>query len=196
VHRDVISHQLVALNLMTWLNEMVEKSDGLRRLLSMLCTSQINGRPETIINQVILIDAALWKVARASFHQLFMNAILMDDIGKVQFSITFAKNYKQLMHDFIQDDHEHSISVSSFSVQIFTVPTIAHMLVYDHNILYEVLNTFWCDLQPEISKDGSIDFHKREMSYKKHMKRIYMILTDLKYRLHNRRSSWKPQLRE
>jgi hypothetical protein len=30
---------------------------------------------------------------------------------------------------FFQDDHDHSFSVTSLSVQLFTVPTLAHYLI-------------------------------------------------------------------
>ncbi len=29
----------------------------------------------------------------------------------------------------VQDDHDHSFSVTSLSVQLFTVPTLAHFLI-------------------------------------------------------------------
>ena len=38
--------------------------------------------------------------------------------------------YKQLQKDFINDDHERSISITALSVQIFTVPTLVSLVFW------------------------------------------------------------------
>lgn len=43
-------------------------------------------------------------------------------------SLSF-QHYKQLQKDFINDDHERSISITALSVQIFTVPTLVSIVV-------------------------------------------------------------------
>jgi len=37
----------------------------------------------------------------------------MDPVGKKAFAIHFTKHYSQIQKDFVEDDHEHSVSVSS-----------------------------------------------------------------------------------
>ena len=50
--------------------------------------------------------------------------------------------YGAMMRDFISDDHEHSFSVTSLSVQLFTVPTLAHYLIAQKDVLPQLFNTF------------------------------------------------------
>jgi len=83
----------------------------------------------------MLADTRLWKLARVQSRQLFMAAILMDMDFKREFAILFTRLYPELMKQFVDDDHEHSISVTSESVQIYTVPSIARMLIAEHNLL-------------------------------------------------------------
>ena len=64
-----------------------------------------------------------------------MATVLMEPNYKKNFSMTFARHYRKIQRDFIEDDHEHSLSVTSLAVQIFTVPTISKMLVSDNNVL-------------------------------------------------------------
>lgn len=35
--------------------------DGLRRILTILCTKTLNGRPTSILEQVVTVDVQLWK---------------------------------------------------------------------------------------------------------------------------------------
>lgn len=58
------------------------------------------------------------------------------------------------MKDFILDDHDHAVSVASLGVQLFTMPTIAHMLVAEEDVLARLLNTFLseCDKKLRDSK--------------------------------------------
>ena len=47
------------------------------------------------------------------------------------------------MKDFIyDDDHDHGCSITSLSVQIFTVPTIAHYLIAKEDIFAKIVTTF------------------------------------------------------
>ena len=50
--------------------------------------------------------------------------------------------YGAMMRDFINDDHDHSFSVTSLSVQLFTVPTLAHYLIAQKDVLPQLFNTF------------------------------------------------------
>lgn len=54
----------------------------------------------------------------------------------------FVKHYSKLMKDFIQDDNEHSLCVVSLGVQIFTMPTIAHLLIAEEAVVCKLIITF------------------------------------------------------
>lgn len=51
------------------------------------------------------------------------------------------------MSDFITDDHDHSHSVTSLSVQLFTVPTLAQYLMGHHEALAGLLRCFLGEIE-------------------------------------------------
>jgi E3 ubiquitin-protein ligase UBR2 len=68
--------------------------------------------------------------------------MLLEHASKKEFAAVFTNSYGSILKDFINDDHEHSYSVSSLSVQLFTVPTLAHHLIAKHDVLATLLRTF------------------------------------------------------
>ncbi len=68
-------------------------------------------------------------------------------------SQVFGRNYADLMKDFIVDDHDHIYSVTSLSVQIFTVPTLAHYLIDEHDVFSTILRTFMSECEGKLN-DG------------------------------------------
>ena len=59
----------------------------------------------------------------------------------------FTGHYGQLMHDFIPDDHDHSHSVTSFSIQLFAFPTLAQYLMAHHDSLAALLVVFLVEIE-------------------------------------------------
>ena len=51
------------------------------------------------------------------------------------------------MKDFVHDDHEHSFSVTNLSVQLYTMPTLAHFLIRREDALAILLRTFISELR-------------------------------------------------
>ena len=68
--------------------------------------------------------------------------MLLEHVSKRDFATCFTNSYGAIMKDFISDDHEHSYSVTSLSVQLFTVPTLAQYLVSQQDVLAILLRTF------------------------------------------------------
>lgn len=56
-----------------------------------------------------------------------------------------------MFKEFINDDHDHAISVTSLSVQIYTVPTIAHKLIEEHDALFQIMRTFLSEFEQKYS---------------------------------------------
>ncbi|KAK3092305.1 hypothetical protein FSP39_001069, partial [Pinctada imbricata] len=131
MHTIVVAHQSFALKMISWLQGIISKSDGLRRLFCLLSTQpQEDG--QSLMEKLLLKDTQLWKVARVQSHQLLMAGVLMDQECKKQFAVLFTKHYGRVMHDFARDDHDHEVCVASLTVQIFTVPSLHYaMLVKD-----------------------------------------------------------------
>jgi len=78
-------------------------------------------------------------VARAGYQQLFMATMLLQAETKKAFGAEYARSYIQIMTGFLNDDHDHSDSISSMSVQLFTVPTLVSWLkkVFFFQFLYD-----------------------------------------------------------
>ncbi|XP_015218616.1 E3 ubiquitin-protein ligase UBR2 isoform X1 [Lepisosteus oculatus] len=125
MHSSVVAHQCFGLKVLSWLGHIIGYSDGLRRILCRVGLQKgPDGENSSLVDKLMLCDSKLWKGARSVYHQLFMISLLMDLKYKKLFAIQFAKNYRRLQTDFMEDDHERVMSVTSMSVQLFTVPTM------------------------------------------------------------------------
>ncbi|XP_015779169.1 PREDICTED: LOW QUALITY PROTEIN: E3 ubiquitin-protein ligase UBR2-like [Acropora digitifera] len=160
MHHKVVAHQMCAVQMLGWLSKITNYSDGFRRILSNTVLAFKEG-PD-LLKRVLLADSSLWKVARAHTQKLFINTMLMDPVGKKAFAVHFTKNYCQLYKDFVDDDHEHSVSVTCLSVQLFTVPTLARMLLLEQDVLEVIIFSFMDHLRPAIS--GEIQYNENKCS--------------------------------
>ncbi|XP_052273758.1 E3 ubiquitin-protein ligase UBR2-like isoform X2 [Dreissena polymorpha] len=192
MHSAVVAHQQFALRLIQWLQNIIGQSDGLRQLFCML-SMQHETNAQSLMEMLLLADTQLWKIARVQSHQLMMAGVLMDQECKKRFSIIFTKNYSSLTRDFIQDDHYRTFSVTNITVQIFTVPSLARLLVSEHNLLSVILKTF-LETCEEKKKDGKLSFERTSSPT---FKRACFSLHDLKYALICKPSpgEWTDQLR-
>lgn len=86
-------------------------------------------------------DTQLWKSARTQLHHLLISGLLMEMQSKREFARAFTRCYGQLMKEFVQDDHEHSFSITSLSVQLFTMTTLAHFLIRHEDVLAILLRS-------------------------------------------------------
>uniref|UniRef100_A0A3Q3EW22 E3 ubiquitin-protein ligase n=1 Tax=Kryptolebias marmoratus TaxID=37003 RepID=A0A3Q3EW22_KRYMA len=123
LHAAVMAHQTFALRLGSWFQKIIGYS-GLRQAFCQVALEPNADRDRPcLISRLMLHDARMYK-ARKIVHELIFCSMLMDAEFKRLFAIEFTKYYKQLQKDFINDDHERSISITALSVQIFTVPTL------------------------------------------------------------------------
>ncbi|PZC74297.1 hypothetical protein B5X24_HaOG207989 [Helicoverpa armigera] len=148
MHAHVIAHQTFAMKLLHWLQNFVSQEPSLR-----LATSQVALGEEVwgagasvgggggVACGVMQNDSRMWKAARTAWHRLLIATTLMDYTTKRTMAILFTKNYGSILKDFIRDDHDHSFSISSLSVQLYTTPTLAHHLIAKHDALFVVMNT-------------------------------------------------------
>lgn len=190
MHHKVVAHQVCAVHLLGWLSKITNYSDGLRRIL---CNSVLTPNGDSdLLERVLLADSTLWKVARAHTQKLFINTMLLDPVGKKAFAIHFTKHYSQIQKDFVDDDHEHSVSVTSLSVQLFTVPTLARMLILKHDVLEVIILSFMEHFRPAINAQGTFEFQKQSLTK---LRRAYYMLTDLRYILLHKPTEWTEELR-
>uniref|UniRef100_A0A3Q2Y0B2 E3 ubiquitin-protein ligase n=1 Tax=Hippocampus comes TaxID=109280 RepID=A0A3Q2Y0B2_HIPCM len=188
MHSSVVAHQCFALKALSWLGQIIQYSDGLRRIL---CQVGLEEGPEgvnsSLVDRLMLNDSKMWKGARNIYHQLLMNSLLMDFKYKKVFAIQFAKNYRRLQTDFMEDDHERVVSVTSLSVQLFTVPTMVSSLL---RIRTQLLPRRAEYLQGRFQ----FDRYTAQQAFK--FGRVQSLIGDLKYVLISRPSEWSVELRE
>lgn len=65
-----------------------------------------------------------------------------------------------ILKDFIRDDHDHSFSISSLSVQLYTTPTLAHHLIAKQDALFVVMNTFVSECNRRCNNVSSFHINK------------------------------------
>lgn len=193
MHTSVVAHQIFALRLLSWMQQLIGGCRGFRVLFAEVISRPRVQSGKSILESIMLHDTQLWKSARTQWHQLFITGMLMEQNSKKTFSGVFTRNYPSLMKEYIADDHDHSLSITSLSVQIFTVPTLAHMLIMDENILAILLRTFIMECETKLNVDGKLAFERNPSITA--FRRAQYILFDLKYLLSYKPDIWNAALR-
>ncbi|KAM8859992.1 E3 ubiquitin-protein ligase UBR2 isoform 2-T2 [Spinachia spinachia] len=194
MHSSVVAHQCFALRALSWLGQIIQYSDGLRRVLCEVGLQKAEGEYSSLVDKLMLNDSKMWKGARNIYHQLLMNSLLMDFKYKKVFAIQFSKNYRRLQTDFMEDDHERVVSVTSLSVQLFTVPTMARMLMVEENLMTTIIRTFVDHLRHrDLQGRFQFDRYTAQQAFK--FGRVQSLIGDLKYVLISHPSEWSEQLR-
>ncbi len=134
-HSHVVAHQVFAMRLLAWMQEYLDASTAFRALFSSVALQENTEERCSMVELVCRHDTLLWKSARTLMHHLLISGMLMENEGKRHFAAAFAKSYGHMMKEFMQDDHDHSFSITSLSVQLFTVPTLAHHLISEEDVL-------------------------------------------------------------
>ncbi|KAJ4923807.1 hypothetical protein JOQ06_028062, partial [Pogonophryne albipinna] len=180
MHSSVVAHQCFALRALSWMGNIIQYSDGLRRTLCQVCLQKLpEGQFSSLVDKLMLNDSKMWKGARNVYHQLLMNSLLMDLKYKKVFAIQFAKNYRRLQTDFMEDDHERVVSVTSLSVQLFTVPTMARMLMVEQDLMTTIIRTFVDHLRHrDLQGRFQFDRYTAQQAFK--FGRVQSLIGDLK----------------
>uniref|UniRef100_A0A665WSZ6 E3 ubiquitin-protein ligase n=1 Tax=Echeneis naucrates TaxID=173247 RepID=A0A665WSZ6_ECHNA len=193
LHAAVMAHQTFALRLGSWFQKIVSYSAGFRQAFCQVALEpNRDGDCPCLISRLMLHDARMYKGARKIVHELIFCSMLMETEFKRLFAIEFTKHYKQLQKDFINDDHERSISITALSVQIFTVPTLARQLIEEGNVIKVVVDTVM-ELLHEHLDDNNRFFFLGYNSDK--FARIQAIFNDLRYILISKPTVWTEELR-
>ncbi|XP_048517590.1 E3 ubiquitin-protein ligase UBR2 isoform X2 [Dendroctonus ponderosae] len=194
-HAHIIAHQIFAQKLMIWLEKFLGNGKGFRSVFTeCILKSRDNQKQSDLLTQIMIHDSSLWKSIRTQWHRLLIAGMLLEYDNKKALAKVFTKNYAQIMKDFIRDDHEHSYSISSISVQLFTVPTLAHHLIANDDVLYILLSTILSEYRPRCNKNGKLEF-ERNPSYHP-FKRTLFMLFDLKYLLTSVPETWNDDLKK
>lgn len=192
MHTDVLAHQTFAMRLLSWLQQILAYSEGFRIIFSeVMMTPADSDSP--LLENVLLSDTQLWKTARNQWHQLFITGMLMEQQCKKTFAKVFTKNYPVLVKDFIADDHEHSMSITSLSVQVFTLP-LAHTLIREEDAMFVLLKTFLSECERNRNEDGKLAFERNHSN--PGFRRAQYVLYDVKYLLTVTPEEWTDGMRK
>lgn len=194
MHSSVVAHQTFAMRLLAWLQGFLAQCQAFRLILSDVMMSPTAEEGYALVRCIMRSDAQLWKTARAQWHQILIGGMLMDARCKRDFARAFTRDYPDLLKEFVADDHEHPVSITSLSVQIFTVPTLAHLLVAEENALAVLLRTFLSECEKHRNNEGRLAFERNQANVA--FRRAQFVLYDLRYILAVPPDTWTERLRK
>lgn len=187
-----VACQQFALQLLSWLQEFLVYHRSFRQIFSKVILDR--SAPYSV-RHILEYDVKLWKAARTSWHRLLISGMLLEYDNKLAFAEEFSRNYATIVQDFISDDHDHSYSIVSLSVQLFTVPSIAHYLIAQQGIFHKLMHTFYHRSIEEFIQNKTLHFSKVASTFS-HFRRSTYILYDLRYILSFKPISWSDDLRD
>ena len=81
--------------------------------------------------------------SRQKYISIFISDFfLQNPENKLKVSEIYLEHYKTIMYDFMTDDQELDVSIANLSVQIFTVPSVAHHLIEKQDCLTKMIEFF------------------------------------------------------
>ena len=113
--------------------------------------------------------------------ELIIDGLMKDYETKRELAVIFAENYPEILQDYYRDDQERESSIMSLSVQIFTVPSLAHHLLEKCDVMSKMLGgfiTLLCE-----NRDANGDLTAWLVEEKSELNRGLMGLNDLAYLL-------------
>uniref|UniRef100_A0A8C5C7P9 E3 ubiquitin-protein ligase n=1 Tax=Gadus morhua TaxID=8049 RepID=A0A8C5C7P9_GADMO len=197
----VVAHQTFALRLGNWFQKIVGysgKSVKVSALAHLISADPVHpGNHPVPFPVSCLISRTLffWSLplgARRIVYELIFCSLLMDTESKRLFAIEFTKNYDMLQQCFIFDYHDRSIFISSLSVQIFTVPTLARHLIEEAKVIKVIVGTIMEVLKGHLCDSNRFQFQGYNSDK---FFRIHVIFHDLRYILISKPTEWTDALR-
>lgn len=191
LHKNAVAYQQFSLQLLSWFQEFLSRHAIFRFIF---CEMASQNTPYSL-RELLLNDCKLWKTARTAWHHLLISGMLMEYENKKTLAVMFTRQYTRIMIDYIHDDHDHSFSIVSLSVQLFTVPSIAHHLIAHESAFFKLMHTFYSESIEAHVKKKVLQF-ARNTGNLNVFKRSAYILYDLKYLLSFKPDVWTDELRK
>ncbi|KAK4517396.1 uncharacterized protein ATC70_000731 [Mucor velutinosus] len=137
------------------------------------------------LDYLLQFDLRLWKTARVSIKDLLIGTFISNFQYRPVLGTRFARNYPELVDAFFFKDREPENSVSTLSVQLLTVPTVASMLVKEYKffgIVCSILENFFLTdhihmILPEEYSRAQVDCSSRAIGRHRYAYTIF----DLRY---------------
>ena len=109
-------------------------------LFQELCDTVPGGDGLIYLDELMVFDSKLWKSLRSSLSKLYVNSMVVaGEEKKRQLAFRFTQSYLRLAKGYLFQDREADLSILHFSVQLFTVPSIAEMVILETNVLYDIM---------------------------------------------------------
>lgn len=125
---------------------------------------------------IFTFDNLLWKSVRLNFNEILNSCNAIDqeskkEIGnfeeKINFfslyialALTYCKNYIKIFDAFLKEKREPHLSVTNFSVQIFTLIPVAEYCLENSDILGDLFGKMIEILEPGFNPSSGLDFSK------------------------------------
>lgn len=193
LHKNAVAFQQFAVQLLAWLQKFLINNNVFREVFADVITSPENC--DFNVKHILMNDHKLWKTARTSWHRLLISGMLMEYENKKKLATIFTQTYATIMQDYIRDDHDHTYSIVSLSVQLFTVPTIAHHLIAHESAFFNLMHTFYSENVEKYVQKKVLQFAKNTANITV-FKRASCILFDVRYLLHTKPLVWTDDLRK
>lgn len=189
LHKNAVAQQQFALQLLSWFQEFLTRHAVFRFIFC----ENLKQNTDYSLRDILTNDSSLWKTARTSWHHLIISGMLMEYENKKALAVMFTRQYTRIMADFVNDDHDHSFSIVSLSVQLFTVPSIAQHLIAHEQCFFKLMSTFYSESIENHVKKKIVQFTRN--STNNQFKRSAHILYDVKYILSFKPDEWTDDLR-
>lgn len=203
MHGSILAHQAFALKLIEWIKRMSLVCDAFRVLTAytLLGTfDPIPGEEEpagdmTLLEKVMRSNTSYWKLARIDWNDLFVATLLTEYSIKDKFARLITRNYPDLVQDFIDDDHDHSVSILIMTTQLYTVPSLICMLIEEENALTIIARKLINVCRSAKREDTSMTFDNRNTFDMHGLKRGFYIIPDLRHLINIEPTKWTDGLR-
>ncbi|KAI8069327.1 hypothetical protein BC940DRAFT_340219 [Gongronella butleri] len=124
------------------------------------------------LDYLLQFDLRLWKLARTCIKDLLIGTLISNFDYRPILGIRLARNYPDLVDAFFFKDREPEHSITSLSVQLLTVPTVAWMLVKQYRffgIVCSLLSNFFLTdhvhmVLPERYRTMQVDCRSRSIT--------------------------------
>ncbi|XP_040576594.1 E3 ubiquitin-protein ligase UBR2 [Lepeophtheirus salmonis] len=190
---QTVAHQTFALRLLDWVQDILSYSDAFKAIFASVILKKEGNKP-SLAESFFRHDTILWKQARSKVHHLLLSGMLYNDEIKCSFARLFTRCYGMMMKDFINDDLDHSFSITSLTIQLFSIPSLAHRLIGEDDVFANVLQTFISECEQKRNHRGKIEFPRGSMPNS--FLRSHFILQDVKYLLTTPPDTWNDNLRK
>ncbi|GJN92345.1 hypothetical protein Rhopal_005375-T1 [Rhodotorula paludigena] len=138
------------------------------------------------------VEGRLWKAARKAGQELAVALVGVSSEVKMELSIQYAEIYSSLATTYLLTDREPENSLIFFGVQVFTVPSVAAVLVSRHYFLSRLLKVLFAFFTGQLSPDKTrlvlppnpsirtLDLENPHIKQKRHSQpRYFQLFSDL-----------------